>query len=73
MLQKSSQILEHGAPLMTLLLDGLTRQAQQEEGTEGMVRQEPLYLMKKLLRSSLQDTAAEKRSESSVDYYFPEL
>ena len=38
MLQKSSQILEQLAPLTTPLLDGLTSPAQQEEGTEGMVR-----------------------------------
>jgi len=68
MLQKSSQILEHGAPLMTLLLDGLTRPAQQEEGTEGMVRQEPLYLMKIPSCSSLQNMVVEKGSESGVDY-----
>jgi len=38
MLQKSSQILEQAAPLITLLLDGLTSPAQQEEGREWMVQ-----------------------------------
>lgn len=67
-LQKSSQILEQAAPLIVLLLDGLTSPAQQEEETEGMVRQGPLYLIKRPSRSSLlQNTAVEKQSESGLD------